>query len=314
MRKKLHWEKADLVVEPQISAEGVHSYQFDPTCPIELGFHVHTGRHHVRMNRHNYVELIYVCEGQGDFRIQDRLYHLKRRDLVVIGPDVYHRILCPRGAQLRLASLNFRPELVRTNDSSGDDEQYLMPFFSQDSTFPHVIRPSTGIPEKACDLIKRIYGELPATSSLARLAIKTHMRCILLLLAKHYSARLGTRGTFDRKRQALQRLQPVFEHLDIHFGDALRVEDVARLCAMSTSHFMNFFKRHTGQSFVAYLSSFRISKAQALLLSTDRPISAISQEIGFCDQSYFGKVFHKLAGMTPLAYRRRFSDSNSSSR
>jgi AraC-like DNA-binding protein len=69
---------------------------------------------------------------------------------------------------------------------------------------------------------------------------------------------------------------------------------------------MYFFKRVTGQSFLAYLNRFRIAKAQSLLASTDSPISAVSQQIGFCDQSHFGVVFRKLVGMTPLAYRRRF--------
>ena len=306
MRKKPKWEKAYLVVEPQISAEGVHSYTFDRSCPIELGFHIHAGRHNVRMNRHDYLEIIYVCEGRGDVRIQDRVFHVKVRDLLVIGPDLYHRIMCPTGSQLKLASLNFRPEIVRSSKPSDDDEQYLIPFLSQSSSFPHVIRPSSGVPQRVIELIRGIYAELPATTGLARLAVKTYMKSILLLLARYYSKHLGTKEAFEKKQNALQRLRPVFEHLESHFGNPIRVEDAARLCAMSTSHFMGFFKRHTGQPFVAYLSDLRISRSQPLLAATDKPISEISQEVGFCDQSYFGRVFRRLAGMTPFAYRRRF--------
>ena len=72
---------------------------------------------------------------------------------------------------------------------------------------------------------------------------------------------------------------------------------------MSASHFMSFFKRATGQSFMAYLNHCRIERAQALLAMTDKSVSDISQEMGFCDQSYFGTVFRKLVGMTPAAYR-----------
>jgi len=68
---------------------------------------------------------------------------------------------------------------------------------------------------------------------------------------------------------------------------------------------MYFFKRATGQSFVPYLTQYRITKAKTFLESTDKPISDISQEVAFCSQSYFGMVFRKLVGMTPLAYRRR---------
>ncbi|MGD1081438.1 MAG: AraC family transcriptional regulator [Candidatus Sulfotelmatobacter sp.] len=61
----------------------------------------------------------------------------------------------------------------------------------------------------------------------------------------------------------------------------------------------------TGQSFVNYVRHFRISKAQEILASTDKSISDVSQQTGFCDQSYFGTVFRALAKMTPLTYRRR---------
>ena len=61
----------------------------------------------------------------------------------------------------------------------------------------------------------------------------------------------------------------------------------------------------TGQSFMAYLNHCRIERAQALLAMTDKSVSDISQEMGFCDQSYFGTVFRKLVGMTPAAYRAK---------
>jgi Bacterial regulatory helix-turn-helix proteins, AraC family len=37
-------------------------------------------------------------------------------------------------------------------------------------------------------------------------------------------------------------------------------------------------------------------------------MASISQQIGFCDQSYFGMVFRRTVGMTPAAYRRRSRD------
>ena len=56
--------------------------------------------------------------------------------------------------------------------------------------------------------------------------------------------------------------------------------------------------------------SLVIEKAQAMLGSTDMPLAQVSQEAGFCDQSYFGSVFLKFVGMTPLTYRRRFGKSS----
>ncbi len=304
----LKWESAYRVVEPGINAEGVHTYPFDPAFPIDVGFFVHAGRHNVRMNRHDYLEVIYVYGGETEIQIREHYFHVKKGNLVVIGPDIYHRILNRPNLQVKLASLNFRPEVIRGGAVNGDEEHCLLPFLSQDSYFPHVIRPATGIPGEIMGLIRRIYDELPVTSELSRVAVKTYLKMIMVILAKHYGTYLGLRGITGRKQKAIQRLGPLFDGLERGYGEPIRVEDAARLCAMSTSHFMSFFKRVTGQTFVAYLNSFRIAKAQTLLATTEKSISEISQETGFCGQSYFGKIFHKHVGMTPLAYRHRMSE------
>jgi AraC-like DNA-binding protein len=180
-----------------------------------------------------------------------------------------------------------------------------MPFLAQKSDFPHVISARTGIPGQALDLMHRIHAELPATTGIGRLAIRTYLQMILILLVKHYSAYMGTRHDLDRKRADLDRLRPLFDYLDKHSHLPVQVEYAARLCAMSSSHFMSFFRRTTGQSFHSYLNHFRIARAQVLLTTTDKTLDCISQETGFCNQSYFSVRFHKLVGDTPLAYRHR---------
>lgn len=72
---------------------------------------------------------------------------------------------------------------------------------------------------------------------------------------------------------------------------------------MSRSNFMHLFKLSTGQSFIGYLNRLRIAHAQVLLTSTRRPLSEIAQEVGFCDQSYFGALFRRFVGVTPLKWR-----------
>ncbi|HLM97762.1 MAG TPA: helix-turn-helix domain-containing protein [Bryobacteraceae bacterium] len=39
------------------------------------------------------------------------------------------------------------------------------------------------------------------------------------------------------------------------------------------------------------------------MAATDRSIADISLDTGFCNQSYFGVIFRRVTGMSPLAYR-----------
>lgn len=304
------WERAYQVVEPQINAEGTHVYPFNPSFPIDVRFFILGGRQSVRMNRHHYFELYCVSEGRTTVQIQDRLFPVRQGDLVVIGSDLYHRTIEPPSVRSRLTLLFFEPELIRANGGQGEEMEYLMPFLAQKPDFPHVIPAGSGLPSEVVKLMHRIHQELPAANARARLTVKTYLKMILILLVNHYSAYLGTNDDLNRKRADLERLRPLFEHLENHYDTAIQVEDAARLCAMSSSHFMYFFRRTTGQSFLSYVNRFRIAKAQVLLTTTNKPLAVISQEVAYCNQSHFGMVFRKLVGVTPLAYRRQLGKSD----
>jgi len=299
------WEQAFQVVEPQINAEGTHVYPFNPSFPIDVRFFTLGGCNSIRMNRHHYFELYCVSDGRTTVQIQDRLFPARTGDMVVIGSDLYHRTVEPPNVRSRLTLMFFEPELIRGTGGTGEEMEYLMPFLAQKPDFPHVVPAGSGLPAEVVKLMQRIHQELPATTARARLTVKTYLKMILILLVNHYSAYLGARQDLDRKRADLERIRPLFDYLENHYDTAIPVEEAARLCAMSTSHFMYFFRRTTGQSFLSYVNHFRIAKAQVLLTTTDKPLAAISQEVAFCNQSHFGMVFRKLVGVTPLAYRRQ---------
>lgn len=125
-----------------------------------------------------------------------------------------------------------------------------------------------------------------------------------MLLVNHYADLLGARETFRRKQRNIDRLKPLFDFLERNYSKPIRINDAARICAMSSSHLMYFFRYVTGQSFLCYLNHFRVAKAQELLVRTELTILEIGLQVGFCDQSHFGSVFRKIVGVTPSAHRR----------
>lgn len=305
-REKFPWKKEYRFVEPGITAKGVRIYPFDPVFPIDVSFLTSSGQFLVRMNRHEFFEVMYIFGGNTQIQIRSRCFDLKKGDVVVIGPDIYHRLLHRPHAEVKLISLNFQREVIWSGDADGDDGRYLSPFVCQGPQFPHVISGEKALSREVLEFILRVHRELPAKTDFQRLAVKTYMKGLLLLLLKHFANHLSTREAVVRKQRHVQRLHPLFQYVDQHYGEHIVVADAARLCAMSSSHFMRFFKQTIGQSFRAYLSSFRIAKAQIMLSNGDASIAEISQVVGFCSQSYFGETFRDLAGMTPREYRQRY--------
>ena len=306
---KLNWENAFSLIDPQINAEGVHVWPFDPAFPLDVRFYVWDKRHHIRMNRHDYFELFYLQAGELVCRIQDREYRMRSGDLAVISSTQYHTIQFPEkrktSGPVRATALYFLPELIRASDASGDDVEYLTPFLMQNASFPHVIKSDAGITAQIFDLIKRAHKVMPATTTRDRLTIKTYLKMILILLVNHYADRQGTVEIFHRKQLAIEQLAPLFDFLEANYKEPVSVAKAAEVLHLSVSHFMRLFKQVTGQSFINYLNHFRVAKAEHLLATTDLSVAEVSQAVGFCDQSYFGLVFRSLVQMTPLQYKRQ---------
>jgi AraC-like DNA-binding protein len=259
----------------------------------------------MRFNRHDYFEVLYLHSGEVAYEVRGRRLSMKRGDLFVMGSTQLHRSCCYGNGPVKAALLAFLPDLIRGTENTGGDIEYLMPFLVQDDDFPHVVPAGTGIPRQVFDLMSRAAAELPARSPRSRLSVKTYLKMILVLLVNHYAAFQGREDSYLRKRGDLERLSPLFEFIDGNYSEAIAVEQAALLVRMSKSSFMRFFKQVTGQPFVAYLNHFRIAKAEALLTTTGKSIAEISQEVGFCDQSYFGVVFRGVMGVSPRDYKNR---------
>ena len=104
----------------------------------------------------------------------------------------------------------------------------------------------------------------------------------------------------DRSRGILRALR----HLDTHLEEALSLDIVARVAGMSRFHFCRQFKKTTGLSFRTFLAQQRVARAKDLLRDGSRPIGQVARELGFRDVTHFGRVFEKVAGVLPSAYRR----------
>lgn len=69
------------------------------------------------------------------------------------------------------------------------------------------------------------------------------------------------------------------------------------------------FKKEVGVSFSRYLNSFRIKKAQELIVNTNLNFSEISEKVGYSSPGYFYKKFKKECGLSPSEYRKKYTDS-----
>lgn len=102
-----------------------------------------------------------------------------------------------------------------------------------------------------------------------------------------------------------QSISAVIDAMRHNLTGKLLLDDLARQAGLSKSRLSAIFKAHTGFSVMDYYAQMRIQTACQLLNNTSLNIKQISAELGFEDQYYFSRVFNKIMGMPPSAYRSR---------
>jgi AraC-like DNA-binding protein len=90
-----------------------------------------------------------------------------------------------------------------------------------------------------------------------------------------------------------------------HHSDEVALGDVAKAVNMSAFYFCKTFKRATGMTFTDYLARVRVEKVKNLLLNPHKRVSEAAFEAGFQSLSQFNRVFRRVAGEAPSAYRER---------
>lgn len=101
------------------------------------------------------------------------------------------------------------------------------------------------------------------------------------------------------------RIQMAIQFICANFSKPLSVNDMARLCAMSPSHFAHSFREIAGVSPMHYLRDVRLEEARTLMLGAGvRPGDAAAR-VGFESTAHFTKQFKKRFDATPAEYVRR---------
>ncbi|TVQ59438.1 MAG: AraC family transcriptional regulator [Rhodobacteraceae bacterium] len=119
------------------------------------------------------------------------------------------------------------------------------------------------------------------------------------LIARHAGTRLRPpeAGREDR------RVARVIEAVDAEPGAAWRLDDLAALAGLSRYHFIRVFRRATGQSPLAYVTTRRLGLARRLLAHGERP-AEVAVACGFADQAHLTRLFGRAFGIAPGRYAR----------
>jgi AraC-like DNA-binding protein len=243
------------------------------------------GDWHSVPHTHNHMELFFIVGGKGQFLIDDRLHPVDVNNLVIINPNVTHTEVSLNAQPLEYIVLGI--EGVELAASSASDGQFS------------ILDRYESVEISGC--LRNILREMEQKNTGYEDVCQAYMEILIIRLMRTTTLAVPTEPqaiSTNRQCAAVRR------YIDLHFKEALTLEQLAEEGHMNKFYLSHAFKREYGVSPINYMISRRIEESKYLLAETDLSLSQIAQLLGFSSLSYFSQVFHRSQEISPKEYRQ----------
>lgn len=157
------------------------------------------------------------------------------------------------------------------------------------------------------EVVRNLGSSMLAALSAPGQASRLFVDHVTFALAAHVAQTYGgLRGQSQRPKGGLAGWQEkrACAMLDANLSGELSLRDIAHECGLSTGHFSRAFRQSTGMTPHYWLLRRRVDVAKSMMFDSHQSLLDISLAAGFADQSHFTRVFSKMVGVSPGAWRR----------
>ena len=250
---------------------------------------------------HNYVEMIYMCQGSTVHTINGDRIELKTGELLILNQNAVQEIE-PAGRDDIAVNFLILPEFFdQTLRMIGAEENQLKDFIVG-------CLKSGEVP--LCYLHYRIADVLPVQNLIENLvwtllhhqsnkrSINQVTMGLLFLHLMHHTDRIrSASSSFDQ-----QLIFQVLKFIDENYRDG-QLTDLAAQLGYEIPWLSRAIKRLLGRTYKELLQIKRLNQAAFLLQSTRLPITDICAAVGYDNTSYFHRIFREYYHMSPKEYR-----------
>lgn len=254
-------------------------------------------------HRHRVLEMIEVISGRATVRTSKSSYVLEAGEICYIGPQVLRQFSPDPAAGITVSELTlFYPELISGGWGNAFDSRYVSPildsrdldlfYFSNQNELTDGVRTHLRRAQEICD--RRDYGY--------EFDVRQEMTEVWKLLFLAVKPRLNQRRSINDRSE--ERMQTMMSFIQKHYAEEISLSDIASAAMVSERECFRCFQNTLGITPTRFLQNYRIRIAARRLLESDDTIQSISEQTGFRDSSYFGRVFQKTMHCTPTVFRK----------
>lgn len=233
-------------------------------------------------------EIIYICEGEGTFIINNKSYTGKKGDILIYNSGIIHEeysnpenplktlfcgvshVAIDHLKELCIIPLDLEP-IIRNNEYSDQIGSY----------FSHIFEESS-LKEAGFEIICQ--GLLSSSIALIHRAIKL----------QNFKSKTNESNTLALR---------IKEFIDKNYKKNIKLEDIADELYVNKYYLSHVFKEQMQISPINYLINRRMGEAKNLLVSTELKIGEIARIMGYDNPNYFTLLFKKMTGETPKQFK-----------
>jgi AraC family transcriptional regulator len=103
---------------------------------------------------------------------------------------------------------------------------------------------------------------------------------------------------------AIWQARRTLAYIEANLASKMEIDDLARVVALSRSHFSRAFKHCVGMSPMEYVVARRVERAKVMIRGTSESLAEVALACGFADQAHLNRRFRDIVGISPGRWRR----------
>jgi len=246
---------------------------------------------------HDFLSFIYIISGSCTYKIDDSLYQVKKGDLILCNPGVFHGKI-----------IGVEEEVMEYHIGLNN---ICIEGLPKDHLIAKGACPVINLGKYEQDFFKcfsEIMLEQEKNEPGRELMLKALvMKLVVILLKSLYKGETAGNDkgfvfeSYDRNLV----VNAIVSFINENYMNDISLDKIARNMYLSPVYISRIFKEETGESPINYLIKVRLSKAREMLEKGRMPIKAVAKSVGYDDAYHFSKLFKKYYGSPPSRYRKQ---------
>lgn len=256
---------------------------------------------------HNEIEFILITSGKAAFQIENCSYQVNEGEIIIIGSGELHSAYSLDSKSGCICkSIIFNSEMLSSKSSDAIQIKFINPLINNQLILPHHLTCTNNNEIAVKNFLKDLINTLDSKEDNFELMAKSYLymifsKVMLMVTFKNTSDLLN-----PNTNNKLDNIKHILDYIHTNYNKPLTIKELSSELNMSEGHFCRIFKSVTFKTPVDYLNYYRTTKAQDMLLNSNKKVLEISMDVGFNNLSYFINIFKKNAGYTPSLFRKEF--------